>query len=390
LEGHGRATTALVAAGAAAAVAGLVAAVSCIPDLPSSGAPADTGTGTDAGDAGEAGNGEAAAPSCGDGIIHLELGEQCDPGPFGDAAALQGCTRDCRMDCDGGIVWSGNNHCYRLADNVGVSNIGSAESRCTVPEHVVTFASEAELEAGVGLLDAGAFWLGLEYVGADPAGTFESLAPYEPGWSSACRGCYAHAPDPSRPLPGDGGCVRAQADLARSWDSIPCSGGLAHKVICEREPAGRLSTPCDAGDCFELKFTLNTKRYVFVHGGGGALADEAERGCAAMGGSLVVLRSRDEREQLWREISRIGAGFTAFWVGLSLADGGTPDGGPWGWDDDAGEDAYPSEWAGGQPGGAESRAYLFVNPMAVSDSLATNEFKGTAPLKVPYVCQLPW
>jgi hypothetical protein len=125
-----------------------------------------------------------------------------------------------------------------------------------------------------------------------------------------------------------------------------------------------------------------------------AKADDAENDCRSMGGTLVVLQSRDEREQLWRELSRLppgNGGTPAFiWIGLSLADGGSPDAGPWVWDDDAAADAYPSPWGDGQPSGVFGRAYLTQNIQLppIDDSLGRNALKDPA-TKFQYVCQLP-
>jgi hypothetical protein len=360
----------------ATGVAGLVAAVSCIPDLP----PAAT-----AGDASGTGEvGDAAAAFCGDGIIHLDGGEQCDPGHFGDAAVVQGCTRDCKMDCDGGVVWAGNNHCYV---DLGTSDNPQPADKCVLSgQHVVTFASDEELRAASSVIEAGVFWVGLTSASAGVPG-YISVWPLEPGWESSCPGCYAHV-DAAHPLDLDAGdCVRGFVDLSRPWESVACQAGSPHHLICEREPVGRLSVPCDAGSCFELVRTKGIKRYVFVRPP--AHADEAERNCIALGGSLVVLQSRDEREQLWRELSPSGNAPDGIWIGLSAAAGGTLDAALWSWDDDAAQGTYSPEWAVGQPGGTSTRAFLFQPGQAtVDETLARND--PTPPGKgYPYVCQLP-
>jgi hypothetical protein len=363
-----------------AGAAGLVAAVSCIPDLPSTGAPdgapADQATV-------DQGGPEAGQPRCGDGIVQLDAGEQCDP------PGSAGCGASCLMQCDGGFVWKSNNHCYE--EQLAADSLTNATTRCGVGPHVVTFASDDELAAVTGAIDAGAFWVGL--LPADPQlgqPGYSSLASYEPGWSPTCSGCFAHTP--IEPLPADGGCVRGFGDLARSWEQIPCIDGGLRRVICEREPVGRQSTPCEAGVCIELVWTVGMKRYVYVHDV--AKADDAENDCRSMGGTLVVLQSRDEREQLWRELSRLppgNGGTPAFiWIGLSLADGGSPDAGPWVWDDDAAADAYPSPWGDGQPSGVFGRAYLTQNIQLppIDDSLGRNALRDPA-TKFQYVCQLP-
>jgi hypothetical protein len=361
----------------------VLAAVSCIPDLASLAATGDAG-GPDQVAA------DVAQPYCGDGIIQLEAGEQCDPGALADGATgAQGCTRDCRMDCDGGFVWNRNNHCY--AEQAAADTILGAAQRCGVASpHVVTFASIDELTAVTTAIDAGAFWVGLQP--DELQGGYYALAAYEPGWSTSCPGCFANTPVPTHPLPGDGGCVRGFVDLSRSWEAVGCADGGFHRLICEREPTGRQSTVCEAGVCIDLVVTSGMKRYVYVRDV--ASPDDAEQRCHSLGGTLVVLQSRDEREQLWKELSRLPGGGTptVIWIGLSVAAGGSPDAGPWVWDDDAAADAYPSPWGNRQPLGGQMRAYLYQNggaqPQLLDDTLGRNDTAKTMPT-FPYVCQLP-
>src|ERR1019366_6483223 len=218
-----RSTLAVLAVGLGAPVA-VLAAVSCIPDLASLAATGDAG-GPDQVAA------DVAQPYCGDGIIQLEAGEQCDPGALADGATgAQGCTRDCRMDCDGGFVWNRNNHCY--AEQAAADTILGAAQRCGVASpHVVTFASIDELTAVTTAIDAGAFWVGLQP--DELQGGYYALAAYEPGWSTSCPGCFANTPVPTHPLPGDGGCVRGFVDLSRSWEAVGCADGGFHRLICE-------------------------------------------------------------------------------------------------------------------------------------------------------------
>ncbi|MFX7549027.1 lectin-like protein, partial [Acinetobacter baumannii] len=64
-----------------------------------------------------------------------------------------------------------------------------------------------------------------------------------------------------------------------------------------------------------------------------ARASDAAAACRSVGGTLVVFASGAEREELWRELSRVRdvAVESQFWIGLSLQDaGGT---GVWRWDD---------------------------------------------------------
>jgi len=375
-------TIGLACAGAAG---GVLAAMACIPDLPNDegGSPPD----------GSAPGPEAGRPFCGDGIIDLQSGEQCDPGA-GEAGSPY-CTADCQVACDGGFVWPGNDHCYFDVPAGAVSLSEAINNRCTGgAAHVVTFASDEELGAVVGAIDAGAFWVGLEF---DPtANGYTSVHALEPGWEPGCPGCFAHVPDASQPLPGDGGfCVEGFSDLTTSWQQYPCASdagkGRRIHVICEREPVGALQRACmEAGvSCIELAWTARSKRYVYFKNAAPSDGPDgsAEQTCESLGGSLVVLQSFDEREQLWKAVGATQAQ-SSFWIGLSLSEGGSS----WVWDDDASEDAYPSPWAirmPREPGG--TRAFLFQNggtPAAVDDTLAHNG-TGAAPSYFPFVCQLP-
>lgn len=370
-------TIGLTCAGAAGAV---LAAMACIPDLPGNeGASQDSSTpDRDA----------AAKPFCGDGIIDLAAGEQCDPNTA-DGSAY--CTADCKVACDGGFVWSRNDHCYFEVPQGAVSLNEAIMLRCTGGgAHVVTFASEDELDAVVMAIDAGPFWVGLNFDTTTNGYTSEHSL--EPGWGPTCPGCFAHVPDPTQPLPGDGGfCVEGFSDLDASWQQFPCASDAGAKrrihVICEREPVGSLERACiDAGvSCIELAWTNGSKRYVYFRNAAPSdgVNGSAEETCESLGGSLVVLQSRDEREQLWRAV---GGTQSSFWIGLSVPEGGSS----WTWDDDASEDAYPSPWEirfPREPGG--TRAYLFQNatPAAVDDTLARNG--SGAPTFFPFVCQLP-
>jgi hypothetical protein len=364
-------TIGLACAGAAG---GVLAAMACIPDLPN-GSQATTQDGSVSGP-------EGGKPFCGDGIIDLP-GEQCDPGTV-DGSAY--CTAACKVVCDGGFLWSRNDHCY-FDIPPGAVSLNEANGKCTGGAHVVTFASEDELEAVAGAIDAGAFWIGLNFDTTTSGYTSEHSL--EPGWEPTCPGCFAHVPDPTQPLPGDGGfCVEGFSDLTSSWQQYSCSGGRRIHVICEREPAGTLQRACvDAGiTCIELAWTTGLKRYVYFHNAAPSDGPDgsAEQTCESLGGSLVVLESRDEREQLWKAV---GATQSSFWIGLSLGEGGSS----WVWDDDASDDAYASPWGARmprEPGG--TRAFFFQNggtPAAVDDTLARNG--NGASSFFPFVCQLP-
>jgi hypothetical protein len=368
----------------ACAAAAVVTAAACIPDLP--------GVATMPPDAQEAPDAPdpdlPSGPYCGDNVIQLDQGEQCDPGPIDPDSSLFGCRSDCTMDCPGGFIWNKNNHCYTL------SLSPQASSQCTnAGGHVVTFASEEEIEAVVGNLDAGRFWVGLQQSASTP-NQYSAPVPYEPGWAPTCAGCFAHTPDPSEPLPPgpDGGtasqCVEGFSNLDASWRQFPCDGGGRLFVICEHEPSGSTVHYCDAGLCLDIPFTHGQKRYVYMTRR--ATADLATQECAMQGGSLVVLQSRDEREQLWYEIAASRApgllpptGYALdVWIGLSFSNGA------WTWADDAGDDAYPSPWTSTSPTDAGTSAALeySVSPTLFDTTLAQNAIDPNRP--ITYLCQI--
>jgi hypothetical protein len=369
---------------AACATGAWVAVAACIPDLPpDASSAADASLDADAAV-------EAAPPSpprCGDGIIQLDRGEHCDPGlTLAPDASSQSCTGDCQIVCSAspaGFVWSENDHCYSFDGQEATSLDQQAVGRCTAGSHVVTFASEDEFQAAVANLQPGAFWVGLDPV-VGSTNQYTPLALFEPGWDPTCTGCYAHSVDAAAPLPGGPqSCVEALSDAA-SWQQYPCDDAGKIHVVCEREPTGVHSQSCDAGVCIDLVWTHAQKRYVFVSTK--TSGDDAETQCAALGGTLVVLQSRDEREQLWHELAHM-AGRTppgSIWIGLSLR------GGAWVWEDDASPDAYPPPWGDKQPGGNGSRAYLvetLMPPTPVDTTLAKNDVDALTLL--PFVCQVP-
>jgi hypothetical protein len=394
----------------------------CVPDLPAdriasssgSGSGASSGSGGDA--SGSSGSSSGTIPAgCGDGYIDLAAGEQCDPGSPG--SAVGGCNADCTMQCsaDAGFVWAKNNHCYELA-GIASSLYGATRTLCyppgtAQPAHVATFASEEEFTAVAARVDAGWFWVGLQ----EPMNNndYTSVAQFEPGWLAQCTGCYVHTTDvtmglPKSPVVGTGGyyCVQGSSDLKqRAWQMVPCAGidpGLP--VVCEREPVGTQAHPCEAGTCIDLVWTQGTKSYVY--GAEALTADEAEAACRGIGGRLVVLRSRDEREQLWKELGKLTSGVPgSVWIGLSEVvvsggDAGVSDGSTaadssaasvWVWDDDAGVDAYVSPWGYDQPRTTahSPRAYLLNEQPQASDDTTARTDPLVAPGTLPYVCEVP-
>lgn len=386
--------------GKAAAVAFLVActcgavlaAFACIPDLPAGGsavleASVDAPTVDVEAEAGP----PPSPPRCRDGIIQLDRGEQCDPGGNlpADAApdvTYLGCNSSCQFVCPG-FLWPMNNHCYTVDIRMASIIDQQASMDCEgigANAHVVTFASEAELGAVVAALDAGTFWVGFEPA-LSGVNQYTSLALFEPGWSPTCPGCFAHTADANAPLPGaTQGCVESFSDLDASWQQYPCSDGGKIHVVCEREPTGFLSEKCDAGVCIDLVWTHSQKRYVYV--ATKLAGDEAETQCAALGGTLVVLQSRDEREQLWHELGHLGGTPPgSIWIGLSRQ------GTEWIWDDDAAVDAYAPPWGDKQPSGNASRAYLLqtLMPPAPLDTTLGRNDENVVSTKLYSVCQIP-
>jgi len=355
---------------------------------------------------------ESATPSgCGDGIIDLAAGEQCDPGSEGLGATNSGCNPDCTMQCSGNsaFLWARNNHCYEVAPLPASRLVLEADRMVCFGmlggAHVATFASDEEFRAVAGHVDAGWFWLGLEESADND--DYTSLTDLEPGWSVPCSGCYAHNPDLARGLPASSAtgsdaayCVQASSDLTQpAWQKVPCDGvSPAPHVVCEREPVGSQARPCDAGICIHLVWTYGTKSYVY--GAVPLSADDGEQACHGLGGRLVVLGSRDEREQLWKELGKLTVVPPAVWVGLSQRSvggvAGTPDAGrgdattEWVWDDDASADAYPSEWGFNRPmtgSNRSTRAYLIREPTQQSDNTLARD-DGPMPTSLPYVCEV--
>jgi hypothetical protein len=343
-----------------------LAPLSCVPDLPADQPPSTAPAVPDAG-------------LCGNGIIDLAAGEECDPnGDLGQSAV---CSVNCKVIC-AGLKWPGNDHCYELQQPAENALQTSAVTACNAlnGSHVATFASEAEFQAAIqyarnNVLAPSDFWVGLVTNGTF---RYSSVVSDEPGWSPACPGCFAHTDDPTAPLhlpkgvDAGAGCVvstfpAAQAPTVPPWDQHACSGAAAVEVLCEREPVGALAFPCgDGGSCLDLVATFGAKHYLFPDDK--LPASEAAAACAAAGGSLAVLESRDEREQLWHELGQLDLLNDDVWIGL-----GTDDGGVWTWDDGTRIDAgYASPWAVGQPASGSGRAFMYFDPfgMPVDNTLA--------------------
>jgi hypothetical protein len=118
---------------------------------------------------------------------------------------------------------------------------------------------------------------------------------------------------------------------------------------------------------------------------------DADTHCHGLGGGLVVLQSRDEREQLWLELSRLRVPPPRIWIGLSPAatSPGDPDASVWLWDDgtkaDA-PDAYPPPWAIDQPSRPAPAFLSHASTQApLDDTLAHTD---PAVRALPFVCQI--
>ena len=267
------------------------------------------------------------ASTCGDGVIDLledggDGGESCDPGEAGAA----GC-EFCRFTCSGGIDDAG--HCYFFADPTKTYNDAIIACRGAAG-HVVTLASVREAAFVSALAqDASAHWVGLIFDNAlngyaSPSGSGE------PGWPNegqSCRGCYVLGADDAGGFPlGTGADASANNACLVSEDGgstrVECSGEQLRTTLCEREPIGQRIYPCGGLLCTTVLPTETTKRYVVWPSAMGA--DQARSLCEGSydGGSLVILDTPEEREQLARELRQRLPLPAEVWIGLSQVDGG--------------------------------------------------------------------
>jgi hypothetical protein len=315
---------------------------------------------------------------CGDGFVDSALAEECDPGP--EKAA--GCTAECKIDCKGGIVDPTSGHCYLVfAATIARSQ---AESACLASaSHLVTFGSEEELFRLIPLLPSSVerFWVGLE---RDPTTQlYTSVAPDEPGWGppARCPGCWARTDkDDLARAPAAVGflpCVAASTKPQDPWVQTRCELQITVSPICEREPPGRTSSECGSAVCITLRKTP-AKRYQYFRAG--KTSEGASQACKDLGGSLVILESREEREQLVREVSNYSKDPYSFWIGLAQSNG------TWRWDDGVmlGDRGRPLPWGDREPRG-KGRAYVTAHLGAYDTQLAHADVDAER----PYVCQLP-
>lgn len=364
----------LALAACAAAVAG-----ACLPDLaPFPAAPDVT---------------EPPAPTqslgCGDGIIETlddggDAGESCDPGD----GSVEGC-ESCRFTCSGAIDDAG--HCYFFVDPT--SRYDQAVTACRRSgAHLVTFASARELGFANALAgDAGPYWVGLAITN-----TLGAYGPptevREPGWPSGgdtCPGCYAAGADDAGAFavhPDEDASAAHQCLVADhgTWFQVPCVGTQARRTMCEREPVGQRIDGCGGLLCTTLQVTVGSKRYV-VHQYP-QTADEASQLCKDRddGGLLVMLDTREEREQLAREIAHRFATDPPLevWIGLSNKRGA------WTWDDDQPIDGgRPLPWGSGEPAASTGRAFLRMDDTQFDTQLAHTDPDASA-TRI-FVCQHP-
>ncbi|HEY1954866.1 MAG TPA: C-type lectin domain-containing protein [Polyangiaceae bacterium] len=365
------------------ACASIAAAAACLPDLAL--------FQPDGGDAAVAG------PSCGDGIVELDSGEQCDP----DAGVI-GCTASCTIDCDGGVVDDASGHCYFWVPNVD-STLFASNQCSAAGGHIVSFVDPTEmlfvLNQTKSLPSAapGASWLSLlQLVTSNDAGAtvYSSGLAATPGWAYTCPGCYAAveagAQDIQRPTSGN---PQPCVDWRKSggpWVQTACSLGFddagdlnKSSALCEREPPGSFATPCassDAGDiCAEIPRTFGKKRYVL---GPPRAFDVARAECTARGGVLAHFQSSAEREQAVLAVSPFLV-TSDFWIGLAFDD----DAGAWRWDDGAAAPPqFPTPWADLEPSVNAGAASIHLDVGAFDTALAHAQFDTMQTFQ--YLCQL--
>ena len=352
----------------AAAGASLVAASACLPDLVAARTSNDLGAPDVV---------PVNPPTCGDGVIDtIENGgstnEECDPGDAGSV----GCTADCKIACEGGVIDPVMGHCYYVAG--ATPNYPEAPSLCVAAHaHVVTLGTEREVElVNAAHLTDGGFWTGLQLISAVGYVTPRFIEPGWPATGNACPGCFAVAADDAgRFANEDAGSDCVLAGGAR-WSEHACGGRDVVSVVCEREPVGQRIYFCGGPNCTDIPATFGTKRYVLptelVAG------TDAVAACAPYG-SLVMLDSAEEREQLVRElVTRFPAPQTV-WIGLSVHAGAPA------WDD--GKADRPAPWANNEPA-MDGRAFLSIaDPQVITFDTQLAHVDGDDTARRLVVCQ---
>jgi hypothetical protein len=340
---------------------------------------------------------------CGDGVVDLDAGEGCDPGEvqgatFGCSAPHDG--GGCAIDCpEGGLVDPKTGHCYFVAPSERQQSTANDACRAR-GAHLVTFTSDEELatvSAWSGWPDAGGVWIGLSLDGAQRA--YTQVVAMEPGVSDPplgggrCEGCFARAQNwPKTPFPplalADGGtlrgsCVASLSDASATWFQSPCDTVVATlQTVCERESFGQTIHQCGTLWCFEARSTLGNKRYLYFPTA--MTADDAKASCVSLGGRLAVWRSRQERDEIARELeTRTPANIPlSVWIGLSNA------GGVWTWDDGEVLEAHPVPWGAGEPVAVSDAARAV---MRLSSGDYDTQLAHAAPAAgvYPFVCEIP-
>jgi len=335
-----------------ACAASLLVAAACLPDLtPIPAIP----------DASEA---PQALSACGDGVVETlddggDAGESCDPGD----ASVPGCEA-CAFTCPGTLDDAG--HCYFALEPS--RSILAANGACgALGAHVVTLASDREAALAATVAGGAEHWIGLVRRSDFPGNPYvprDNGEGREPGWRRSCAGCYAQGAS-------DGGSFAVHPDAGASpdclvasggrWLQVGCDGPNAFATVCEREPVGARAFFCGGPYCTTLPVTAGTKRYVF-----GPVVDAkgAEEFCAAFEeGRLVTFDSREEREQLVREILTRFKPPLEVWIGLARV------GPSFRWDDGVAADGTtrPLPWGADQPD-AGSRAFLRVDADLLFDT----------------------
>ena len=374
--------------------------VACLPDL----APFTVTKPTDID------SGGATFTGCGDGVIETlddggDAGESCDPGrsDAGLGTDVPGCA-SCQVTCDGGVVDPRTNHCYWVAGTD--TDVTEAHGRCgRVGGHLVTFASAREAAVVDALHDidgSDGRWVGL----AREKDAYGSDHREEPGYPippvGPCSGCFGigiqDGGDASGtfPLENDASttadCIVSQNGtwLRASCRGEPDAAAPSRTTICEREPVGLRIAPCIGILCLNVPFTAGRKTYVLFPQARGP--DEAAQSCTGIGGSLVLLDSAEEREELAHEIGQQFADSRSpAQTELQVWAGVTNNAGTWSWDDgtslDDADSGRPLPWGNGQPKSAMpgDRAYLRLTVDTYDVQLAYPDNGSKAPRI--YLCQ---
>ncbi len=336
-------------------------------------------------------------PGCGNGVADLDDGEACDPG---DAGAL-GCSASCAIVCEAGVVDDATSHCYfwtppvlSLDDAIQVCGAHGAHPVHFVDMAELSFVAANTSQKTLENAAPGASWLALEKGVPNDAGLVTyNLAPIVtqlPGWASSCTGCFAYTDAADIPLSTNliaAPCVNWRHALNLTWTQAACTlgvtdaGQVTNPVLCEREPPGSFSAPCNTdagGTCIEVPLTHATKRYELASVP--ANFTNAESACAARGGMLVKFDSSAEREEVVAEVLR--ATSADFWIGLYFDSTAIA----WMWVDKTPAPlAPPTPWADLEPAisvGAAAAIHSELN--SYSTRLARAEDQASV---LPYVCQ---